>query len=114
VQPHTSALVVVDMLNDFLAQGGYYDEMAKRKAAKGGELSAADIDALAQLPRHPPSSCVIRDGYQALVTSVAEVAAAALARRMSTIFVRTAYDPTSRYRPCPWDRQGWSGHWRAI
>ncbi len=96
---HTSALVVVDMLNDFLAQGGYYDEISRRKGTKGGELSRADIDALAQVYRHPPPSCVIRDGYQDLAARVAEVAAAALARQMLTIFVRTAYDPASHYRP---------------
>jgi nicotinamidase-related amidase len=98
-QRHNAALVVVDMLNDFLAEGGYYDEIARRRDAKGGDLSPADIDALAQLYRRPPSSCVIRDGYQELVARVAEIAAAALSRRMPTIFVRTAYDPTSCYRP---------------
>lgn len=98
-QRSTSALVVVDMLNDFLAQGGYYDEMARLRGTKNGELSQADIDALAKLYRQPPPSCVIRDGYQDLVTSVAEVAATALARQMPTIFVRTAYDPASCYRP---------------
>ena len=98
-QRYTSALVVVDMLNDFLAQSGYYDEITRLKSTKRGELSPADIDALAQVYRHPPSSCVIRDGYQDLVTRVAEVAAAALARQMATIFVRTAYDPASHYRP---------------
>jgi nicotinamidase-related amidase len=92
-------LVVVDMLNDFLARGGYYDEIARRRGAKGGELRPADIDALAQLHRHPPPSCVIRDGYQDLVTRVAEVATAALAQRVPTVFVRTAYDPASSYRP---------------
>ncbi len=98
-QRYTSALVVVDMQNDFLAQGGYYDEITRLAAAKGGELSQADIDALAELFRYPPPSCVIRDGYQDLVTRVAEVAAAALARQMPTIFVQTGYDPASQYRP---------------
>jgi nicotinamidase-related amidase len=96
---YTSALVVVDLQNDFLAQGGYYDEITRLTRTKGGDLSQADIDTLAQLYRHPPPSCVVRDGYQDLVTTVAEVAAAALARQMPTIFVRTAYDPESCYRP---------------
>ncbi len=95
----TSALVVVDMQNDFLARGGYYDQITGLIAAKGGKLSQTDIDALGQLYRHPPPSCVIRDDYRDLVTRVAEVAAAALARRMLTIFVRTTYDPASYYRP---------------
>lgn len=99
MQRYTSALVVVDMQNDFLARGGYYDEITRLTGTKGGELSQADIDTLAQLYRHPPPSCVIRDGYQDLVTRVAEVAAGALARQMPTIFVRTAYDPASYYRP---------------
>jgi nicotinamidase-related amidase len=98
-QRYDSALVVVDMQNDFLSQGGYYDEITRLTARNGGELSQADIDTLAQLYRHPPASCVIRDGYQELVTRVAGVAAAALARQMPTIFVRTAYDPASCYRP---------------
>jgi nicotinamidase-related amidase len=98
-QRHRSALVVVDILNDFVAQGGYYAEIARLKGEKGGELSRADIDVLAELHRHPPPSCVIRDGYQDLVTKVAEVSTAALAGQMPTIFVRTAYDPASRYRP---------------
>jgi nicotinamidase-related amidase len=98
-QGYTSALIVVDLQNDFLAQGGYYDEISKLTAAKDGKLSQADIDTLAQLYRNPPPSCVIRDGYRDLVTRVAEVAAAALARQMPTIFVRTAYNPSSMYRP---------------
>jgi nicotinamidase-related amidase len=98
-QRYSSALVVVDMQNDFLAEGGYYDEIARLTGANGGTLSQADIEALAQLYRHPPSSCVIRGGYQDLVATVAKVAAAALARQMPTIFVQTGYDPASRYRP---------------
>ena len=98
-QRYTSALVVVDMQNDFLAHGGYYDEIARLTGAKGGELSQADIYTLTQLYRHPPPSCVIRDAYQDLVSTVAEVAATALARQMPAIFVRTAYDPASYYRP---------------
>ncbi len=102
------------MLNDFLAQGGYYDEIARRRGAKGGKLSPADVDALAQLYRHQPPSCAIRDGYQDLVTRVAEVAATALARGVPTIFVRTAYDPASRFRPPLFiatpDRQDYACH----
>ena len=98
-QQYTSALIVVDMQNDFLAQGGYYDEITRLTGTKGGKLSQADIDTLTQLYRHPPPSCVIRDGYQELVTTVAGVAATALARAMPTIFVRTAYNPASYYRP---------------
>ncbi len=98
-QQKTSALVVIDMQNDFIAQGGYYDEFTKLKSAQGGDFTQADIDALAQVYRHPPPSCVIRAGYEDLVAAVAEVAAAALARRMPTIFVQTTYDPASCYRP---------------
>ncbi len=110
----TSALVVVDMLNDFVAQAGYYDEITKLKRAKSGPLSQGDVDALAQLHRNPPASCVIRDGYQDLVTRVTAVATAALGRQMRTIFVRTGYDPKSRYRPplfiaAP-DRQDYACH----
>ena len=113
-QQCNSALVVVDMQNDFLAQGGYYDEITQLTAKTGGKLSQADIDALTQLYRHPPPSCVIRDDYQELVARVAEVAAVALARQMPTIFVRTAYDPASYYRPplfiaAP-DRQDYACH----
>lgn len=98
-QRHTSALVVVDLQNDFLAQGGYYDEIVRLMDARDGELSRADIDALAQLYRYPPPSCVIREGYEDLVARVAEAAAAALSCQISTIFVQTAYDPASIHRP---------------
>ncbi len=98
-QRYTSALVVADMQNDFLAEGGYCDEIARLKSRNGGELSPADVDALAQVYQHPPPSCVIRDGYGDLVNRVAEIAAAALARQMPTIFVRTTYDPKSYYKP---------------
>jgi nicotinamidase-related amidase len=97
-QRYTSALVVVDMQNDFLAQGGYYDEITRLTSTKGGELSQKDIEVLAQLYLNPPSSCVIRDAYRDLVARVAEIAAAALARQMPTIFVHTAYDPASPHR----------------
>jgi nicotinamidase-related amidase len=99
IERKTSALVVVDMQNDFLAQGGYYDEITRLTRAKNGVLSQADVEALSQLYQRPPSSCVIRDAYQELVAAVAEVASASLARQVSTIFVRTTYDPASRYRP---------------
>jgi nicotinamidase-related amidase len=85
-QGYTSALVVVDMQNDFLAEGGYYGEITRLKDARAGKLSQADIDALTELYLRPPSECVIRDGYQELVTRVAGVAAMALARKMRTIF----------------------------
>jgi nicotinamidase-related amidase len=98
-QRYNFALVVVDMQNDFLAQGGYYDAITRLTGAKGGKLSETDIDGLAQLYRHPPTSCMIRDGYQDFVTRVADVAAAAIARQLLTIFVQTGYDPASRYRP---------------
>ena len=93
------ALVVVDMQNDFLARGGYYDEITRLMGARDGVLSQGDIDTLTQLHRHPPPSCVIRDGYLDLVMRVAEMAATALARQVPTIFVRTTYDPSSLYRP---------------
>ncbi|WP_089941576.1 cysteine hydrolase family protein [Candidatus Entotheonella palauensis] len=94
-----SALVVVDMQNDFLAQGGYYGEKAKLARARNGALNQADVDALARLYQHPPASCVIRDGYQDFVARVTAVAAMALAHQMPTIFVQAAYDPMSFYKP---------------
>jgi nicotinamidase-related amidase len=111
---HTSALVVVDMQNDFLARGGYYDEITRLKSENGGRLSQADIDLLGQLYRRPPQSCVIRNGYEELVARVASVAATALGRKLATIFVRTTYDPASFYRPplfiaAP-DRQDYACH----
>ncbi len=94
-----SALVVVDMQNDFLAKGGYYDAKADLTRVKDGAFSPADIDALARLYQRPPPSCVIRDGYQDFVARVAAVAATALAQKMPTIFVQAVYDPASLYRP---------------
>jgi nicotinamidase-related amidase len=95
----TSALLVVDMQNDFLAQGGYYAEKAARVHAAGGELGAADHEALAGVYLHPPATCQIRGRYQEFVRTVTEVAAAALNSGMSTIFVQASYDPEARYRP---------------
>jgi nicotinamidase-related amidase len=95
----TSALLVVDMQNDFLAIGGYYDEKDKRRRAGQGQLSATDIDALARVYLHPPPTCAIREPYQDFVRTVTEVAATALRTGMTTVFVQAAYDPASCYRP---------------
>jgi len=95
----TSALLVVDMQNDFLATGGYYDEKAKRRRARQGQLSATDIDALARVYVHPPPTWEIREPYQDCVRTVTEVAATALRTGMTTVFVQAAYDPAASYRP---------------
>src|SRR5215470_8939111 len=96
---NTSALLVVDMQNDFLATGGYYDEKEKRRRVRQGKLSAADLDALARVYVHPPPTCEIREPYQAFVRTVTEVATTALRTGMTTVFVQAAYDPASWYRP---------------
>src|SRR5215831_6766782 len=96
---NTSALLVVDMQNDFLAEGGYYAEKAKRVYAKGRELEATDKDALARVYLNPPQACEISDRYQEFVQAVTHVADTALNRGMTTVFVQAAYDPESYYRP---------------
>src|SRR5262249_24741518 len=48
----TSALLVVDIQNDFRAIGGYYDEKDKRRRAKQGKLNATDLAALARVYVH--------------------------------------------------------------
>ena len=95
----TSALLDVDMQNDFLAKGGYYDEKDKRIRAAQGKLSATGIDDLAHVYLHPPTTCEIRKAYQDFVRTVTEVAAAALKTGLTTIFVQAAYNPDSCYRP---------------
>jgi nicotinamidase-related amidase len=95
----TSALLVVDMQNDFLAIGGYYDEKDKRRRARHGQLSAIDLDALAHVYLHPPPACEIREPYHDFVHMVTEVAGAALRTGMTTVFVQAAYNPASWYRP---------------
>ena len=94
-----SALIVVDMQNDFLAQGGYYDEKARIESAKHGELSPADIEYLAQVYLHPPPSSQIRDACADFVARVAEVADTALTQGMTTVFVQAVYDPSCMYKP---------------
>jgi len=95
----TSALLVVDMQNDFLAIGGYYDEKEKRRGARQGQLRATDIDALARIYLHPPPTSEIREPYQDFVRTVTEVAATVLSTGMTTVFVQAVYDPSSCYRP---------------
>jgi nicotinamidase-related amidase len=95
----TSALLVVDMQNDFLAKGGYYDEKAKRSRAKQGKLSATDIDDLACVYLHPPTTCEIKEPYQGFVRTVTEVAGMALKKGMTTVFVQASYAHGSCYRP---------------
>ena len=95
----TSALLVVDMQNDFLAKGGYYDEQDKRARSQQGQLSVTDIDDLARVYLHPPTTCEIREPYQNFVRTVTEVVATALNKGMTTIFVQATYDPASCYRP---------------
>jgi nicotinamidase-related amidase len=85
------------MQNDFLAEGGYYGERAKR--AKGRALGATDRDALARLYLHPPLTCEVSDHYREFVRTVTDVAEAAMNRGMMTVFVRAAYDSESCYRP---------------
>ena len=75
----TSALLVIDMQNDFLAKVGYYDEKAKRTRASQGKLSATDIGDLARVYMHPPTLCEIREPYQDFVRTVTAVATKALA-----------------------------------
>jgi nicotinamidase-related amidase len=115
-----SALIVVDMQNDFLAKGGYYDEKAQIERSKHGELSPTDIDYLARVYLHPLARSEIRDAYADFVSRVAEVAATALTQGMTTVFVQTAYDPACVYKPplllpnpaCP-DYGCHPGSWRA-
>src|SRR5215467_14344591 len=95
----TSALLVIDMQNDFLAKGGYYDEKAKRIRASQGKLSATDIADLVRVYMHPPTLCEIREPYQDFVRTVTAVAAKALQTGLTTIFVQAAYDADAGYRP---------------
>ena len=95
----TSALLVIDMQNDFLAKGGYYDEKAKRIRASQGKLSATDIDDLARVYMHPPTLCEIREPYQDFVRTVTAVATKALQTGLTTIFVQAAYASDAGYRP---------------
>lgn len=94
-----AALLIVDMQNDFLAQGGYYDEKEKRIRLQGGELRSSDTEALEQLYLNPPSVFEIREGYNDFLSHVVETAAAGLAAGMLTVFIRAAYDPTAAHRP---------------
>jgi nicotinamidase-related amidase len=95
----TSALLVVDMQNDFLARGGYYDAKEQRSRATQGKLNATDIADLARVYLHPPPTCEIREAYQDFVRTVTEVAATALKKGLTTLFVQAAYDPAACYRP---------------
>ncbi len=95
----TSALLVIDLQNDFLAKGGYYDEKAKRTRASQGQLSETDLDDLARVYVHPPTLCEIREPYQDFVRAVSAVAAKALRTGLTTVFVQAAYDPDSCNRP---------------
>ena len=95
----TSALLVIDMQNDFLAEGGYYDAREKLDRARQGPLQARDIAYLSGLYLTPPATYQIREQYQPFVQRVAELAATALRAGMATVFVQAVYDPASCDRP---------------
>lgn len=99
VNLQASALIVVDMQNDFLATGGYYDVKEALFRARGGVLDGEDLVYLAALHANPPASPAIRRGYGRLVDRVRDTAGAALAAGVRTIFVRAAYEPHSATRP---------------
>lgn len=99
VDLETSALIVIDMQNDFLARGGYYDVKHSKLNAKNGALEPADLDELATLYSRPPAVCEIRAGYEGLVARVHGIASGALAAGMCTVFVCAAYDRQATVRP---------------
>jgi nicotinamidase-related amidase len=87
------------MQNDFLAEGGYYAEKAKRVHATAGGLNTTDRDTLARVYLHPPRTCEISECYQEFVRRVTHVVDTAVNRGMITVLVQAAYDPESPYRP---------------
>jgi len=109
-----SALIVVDMQNDFLATGGYYDVKDALFRARGGALDGDDLAYLAAVHAHPPANHTTRRGYGRLVERVRRTAGAALAAGVRTIFVRAAYEPQSTVRPPLFigdpDRQDYACH----
>jgi nicotinamidase-related amidase len=94
-----SALIVVDMQNDFLSTGGYYDLKEALLHRRNGVLGSDDLARLATAYERPPETCTIRPGYRALVERVREVAGTALTAGVRTFFVRAAYEPASSVRP---------------
>lgn len=109
------ALILVDMQNDFLAKGGYYDRKEKyEEQVRQGTLSPEELTArLAQ-----PSS-IPRDGFTVrtaslttIIDNVCRVIACAKREQMTVVYLKAVYghefdfkprflaDPDRKHYPC--------------
>src|SRR5437879_13198873 len=88
VNPHRTALLVIDMQNAFLAEGGYYDRKSR----------GATVEDL----REPSKSrkFKIRQGFpRNFVARVQGAVRAARAMSMPTIFVKASYSRAFAIKP---------------
>jgi nicotinamidase-related amidase len=96
-----SALIVVDMQNDFLATGGYYDVKDALFRARGGALDGDDLADLAAVHAHPPAAPTIRRGCGRLVDRVRRTAGAALAATSTFSSTANAWPSQHLWPPAP-------------